>query len=607
MCGIFWYKGKKSASNILLNWLQRLEYRGYDSAGIAISDKNWNIDFYKEVGKVWNLVEKVHSNLTSESENYNLGIAHTRWATHGGVTKENTHPHTDEKGNFFVVHNGIIENYEKLKKNLEEDWYNFYSNTDSEVIAKLLDKHKNKDLLKTVENILPFLEWAFAILVFSKLFPWEMVAVKYWSPLVFGYTQEWEFFFSSDIPALSGYADNFIFLDDWDVLDLKNNDYIVKSEWKLVSKSIEKINTDNLQVDKWNYQHFMMKEIAEQSKILKDVFRWRIDFENLSLNTAAFQDLDNYDFKKIVFVGCGTSYNAGWIWTRMFEDIVWMEAKVEIASEYEYKDIKVDEDTLFVFISQSWETADVIDTLKLIKSKWWKTFGIVNVVWSSISRLTDFGLFTRAGTEIWVASTKAFIAQIAVITLMTLYFGNRKWLNKGRFEKILKELNRLPDLINEVLNSKDKIKEVAKDFAKYKDFFFIWRNYQLPIAYESSLKFKEISYLHSEALSAGELKHWSLALIDKDFPTIVFAPNDLMFEKNLSSMQEIKARDWKVLIVSDKKNIDSHRFLEIPPTIQELYPFVTVVVGQLLSYFVAYELDREIDKPRNLAKSVTVK
>ncbi len=607
MCGIFGYKGDNNARNVLLTGLERLEYRWYDSAGIVVGEtKENNYIKVKEIWEISNLEEEVQNQL-GDSGDFNIWIAHTRWATHGRVNLENTHPHVSEDWKVFVVHNGIIENFESLKKELESQWYKFYSDTDSELLAALIQKNKGKDLLQTVENILPKLEWAYAFLVMHKDFPGQIVGMKYGSPLVFGHQDQWEFVFSSDVTALGGFADNVIFLDDWEIVFANNNDYLLKSEWKLIVKPSEKVDTESLVADKGDYQHFMLKEIEEQPQVIESIFKWRIDFDNFSINAASFQDLENYDFENIVFVGCGTSYNAGLLWCSFFENIVGMNARVEIASEYEYKNIRPDDKTLYVFISQSGETADTLQALKLIKNKWWKTFGLVNVVGSSISRETDFGLFLRAGTEVGVASTKAFTAQVMSILLMAMYFGQKKDLNLAEFENLLKNIQQLPDKVRKIIQNTYEIKEAAEHLKEYNNFFFLGRWDQLPIAYESSLKFKEISYLHSEAYAAGELKHWPLALIDENLPSIVLSPGDMFFDKNISSIEEIKARDWVVITVWDQEinNADFH--INIPEIKKELYPFLTAIVGQILAYYVALYLNRAIDKPRNLAKSVTVR
>lgn len=608
MCGIFGYKWSKyNAYQVLLNWLKRLEYRWYDSAGMVVMNENWKTKIVKEVWKVSALSEKVSTEFKSD-EHFKYGIAHTRWATHGWVTKDNTHPHYSTKKDFFIVHNGIIENFQTLKNWLEKKWYKFYSQTDTEIVVKLIEDNWTWDLLQTAEKVFPMLEGTYAILLISTKVPWEMIWVKYWSPLVFWYTDEWEFFFSSDTQALAWYVDNIIYLDDWDVVYLKNNDYLLKSYWKLIVKPVEKIDVSTLKAEKWRYKHFMLKEILEQPQVMREFFRWRINFENKTIRWLDMDKLETIEQKinNIVFIACWTSYHAWWLGTYWIQDLANIQSSVELASEFEYKNFNVNPNTLYIFISQSWETADSIQALKLVKDKWWKTFGIVNVVGSTISRLTDAWLFTRAGTEVWVASTKAFMAQITAILYIALYFGLKRWLSYAKFEQIINKLWQIPTQLEAIIQQASKIKRIAKNISWYKNIFFLWRHYQLPIAYEWSLKLKEISYIHSESYASWELKHWPLALIDKKIPSVILCPEDLLFDKNLSTLQEIKARNWQVLSISDW-DVKSDWNINIPKTIEELYPFLTTLVSQLLAYYVADELGREIDKPRNLAKSVTVR
>lgn len=607
MCGIFGYIGNKNATSKLLHGLEKLEYRGYDSSGFVVG-RDENLTLIKSVGKVSNLSEKTASVLEGD-EIFSYGIAHTRWATHGGVTEENCHPHYSANEHIYLVHNGIIENYRELKDALLSKWYEFYGETDSEVVAKLIEDQWSWNLLTTVEKVLPTLEWAYAFLFISRDHPDEIIGVKYGSPLVFGYTPDKsEFYFSSDTQALAGIVDDVIFLDDGDLVYIKDGDYTIKSEGQLISKPAEKIDVASLKAEKWDYKHFMLKEIFEQPKVLRDVFRGRIDFENAQLTASAFEELDKHDFEKITFVACGTSYHAGWLGTYWFEDLSGMESRVEVASEFEYKNIKVDPKTLYVFISQSGETADSIEPLKYLRSKWAKTFGVVNVVGSTISRLTDFGLFTRAGTEVGVASTKAFTAQICTILLLALYFGEKNGnLPRQKYRQIIQELQHIPEKIEELLTDSAKIRDIVANIKDYKQFFFLGRHLELAIAYESSLKFKEISYLNSQALPSGELKHGSLALVDEDFPSIIFMPSDFLYEKNLSSVQEVRARNGKILVISDKPTDSATWNVLIPETLEELHPFLTAVAGQIVAYHTADLLGRDIDKPRNLAKSVTVK
>lgn len=607
MCWIFGYLWTRNdAQTILLHGLERLEYRGYDSAGMFIWNDKWKNILIKSIWKVSNLASKMDEVLNPEDA-WNFGIAHTRWATHGGISEENTHPHYDINSNFHIVHNWIIENYYQLKEDLEKKWYQFYWQTDSEIIANLLEDLWTWDFLETVEKVLSKIRWAYALLILSKKNPNELVAVRLWSPLIFAYDSKNDFYFSSDKQALCGYVDKLIYLDDWDILHIKDKDYKIKSNWINISRKIEDMDLELLESSKWDFKHFMLKEIFEQPVIIKRIFKWRVDFLDNTMNTDAFHGMQDENFKRIIFVWCGTSYNAWVLWTYYMENLAWLESISYIASEYEYQNIKVDDDTLFVFISQSGETADSIEVLKLLKNRGAHTFGIVNVVGSTISRLTDYGLFTRAWAEIWVASTKAFTAQITCILLLALFLGKKRWLSKARHDKIMSELKKVPNLIEKVLDSYEDIKIVAEKFSKYSDFFFLWRHYQLPIARESSLKFKEITYLHSEFYPTGELKHWPLALIESKIPSVLFIPNDILFEKNLSSIQEVKARWGIVLTISDKKITTWDYHINISSTIDEIFPFVTAVVWQLLAYCTADKLWKDIDKPRNLAKSVTVK
>ncbi len=606
MCGIFWYQGKEThVQNILLNGLKRLEYRWYDSAGLLVGNQK-EIKLVKAIGKVSNLSEKVQKDINSESQ-FSFGIAHTRRATHGGITENNTHPHYDNKQQFYLVHNGIIENYHKLKQELITKWYEFYGQTDSEVIANLLTEHRNGNFLETVEKVLQIIKWAYALLIVSPLAAGEMIAAKIGSPLLFWHDKNNNFFLSSDKQGLVGYVDQLTYLEDGDLLHIKNDEYTITSKGIPTQKPFEEMDIKELESSKGDFKHFMLKEIFEQANIIRRIFKGRVDFQNKLLNAEAFHGMQDENFEHIVFIGCGTSYNAGSLGKLWMENLAGIPASCEIASEYEYRNINVDKKTLYVFISQSGETADSIEVLKMLKEKGAHTFGIVNVVGSTISRLTDYGLFTRAGAEIGVASTKAFTAQLTCILLLALFLGKKRTLPKAKYEQVLRELAKVPTMIEDLLADQAQIREIAQELSKYNNFFFLGRHYQFPIANESSLKLKEITYLHSESYPSGELKHGPLALIDEKIPSVIFCPQDFLFEKNLSSIQEIKARNGKVIAVSDKQIEGADTTIKIPKTIDDIYPFVTVVVGQLLAYHTADILWKNIDKPRNLAKSVTVK
>ncbi len=425
MCWIFWYKwAETNAQNILVHGLERLEYRGYDSAWLLVGNTTGDFELIRAVGKVSSLANKVAKEIKADKK-FSIGIAHTRRATHGGISEENTHPHHDQNKHFYLVHNGIIENYHKLKQDLLAKWYAFYGQTDSEVIANLLEDNRTGNFMETVEKVLRIIRWAYALLIVSTYTPNEIIAVRLWSPLLLAYNEHGEYFFSSDKQALAGYADKLVYLDDGDIVHLQWTEYHIKSNGVPTDKKIEDMDIQALEASKGEYKHFMLKEIFEQANIIRRIFKGRADFHTNFLNAEAFHGMQNEKFKKIVFIGCGTSYNAWSLGVYRMENLAGIDASCEIASEYEYKNIKVSGDTLYVFISQSGETADSIEVLKLIKNAWGHTFWIVNVVWSTISRLTDYGLFTRAGAEIGVASTKAFTAQITCILLLALYLWKK--------------------------------------------------------------------------------------------------------------------------------------------------------------------------------------
>ncbi len=609
MCGIIGYQWHKNAVSILEAWLKRLEYRGYDSAGLVIFNKNRWHKSLKAVGRVSNL-----SALLGKSEkeifspDYNRWIAHTRWATHGIPSGANTHPHHDSDKRFFVVHNGIIENQRKLKDDLAKNGYIFYSETDTEVIPALLAKHRDGALLSTVEKVIPMLAGAYALVITCVDCPNEMIWVKRWSPLLFGMNRATnERYFSSDAQALAGFSTEIIHLQDGELIHLNNNEYNIRTEHGIIEKATKMLNIAAMEADKWEYKHFMLKEIYEQASIMKRIFFWRVDFATNHLEAEGFHGMVNEHYDRIVLVGCGTSYNAALIWAYRLESLAHIEAKAEIASEYVNKRIPTDPKTLHIFLSQSGETADSIEVLKYIRENNGKTFGIVNTVGSTISNLTDHGFFMRAGFEIGVASTKAFTAQLTCLLLLVLFLAKRRGLTLSQYNHLLKELQKIPQKISRILDQTDTIRSIAAQISQYKDMFFLWRAWQYPIACEWSLKMKEISYIHSESYPAGELKHGPLALIDENVPSIILLPNDEHELHNISSITEIQARKGKILAISNKKIDQADWNIIIPETNSYLAPFLTTIAVQLLAYYTADVLGRDIDKPRNLAKSVTVK
>lgn len=633
MCWIFAYKWHKDALPILEHGLQRLEYRGYDSAGIMIGDGTGNHQLYKAVGKVSELSKLIHDPQSvirnSEWSVYGIGIAHTRRATHGGVNEVNTHPHHDATKRRWVVHNGIIENQHKLKQSLIAEWYMFYGQTDTEVIPALLHRHYNGNFRETVEKVLTMLHGAYALVIVHLDTPDEIIGVKRWSPLILGMRQsDHQFFFSSDAQALAGYADEIIYLDDGELVHVTWHDYTIISERGIISKDPEKLEVSAMEASKGDYEHFMRKEIDEQATIMERIMRGRVDFSTQTLMAEAFHGMQDEDYDHIVLVGCGTSYNAAMLGAYWIQELTGIRAYAEIASEYTNKNIHLDDKTLHIFLSQSGETADSIDVLKKIKARGGHTFGIVNVVGSTIANLTDHGLFMRAGYEIGVASTKAFIGQLSCLFLLVLALAKKRNIATELYLELLTALREIPSQIASILGQKEEIsltgrpgvtlyrhgEKVTTDWSvigqrigQYHDMFYLGRGNQYPIAAEWSLKIKEISYIHAESYPSGELKHGPLALMSDQVPTVVIAVDDPLFAMNSSTIAEVQARKGQVIAIANDPIASAEWTIVIPRTHYLLAPFLTTIVMQLLAYHTAYALGREIDKPRNLAKSVTVK
>lgn len=609
MCGIFAYIWENGATSHLLNGLRKLEYRWYDSAWIALINKSWDFYLEKSVWKVWNLVnlvEKVWKDLSA----YHTWIAHTRWATHGWVTLENCHPHYSKSERFFVVHNWIIENYIDLKKWLINEWVSFYGDTDSEVLAKLIEKYFEKDLEYTIKNITKKLEWAYAIAVIDRENPGVLVWAKIGSPLVLGFWQK-EFFLSSDPNALNQTCNNFIPLEDSEIVVIKENNFNIFNFNNELLTDKEYHDFEDVEEErwKWEFEHYMLKEIYEIPYIFKNAIAWRINYEKDEIKSNTLAKLNQENIKKIEIIASGTSYNAWLTAATWFEELADLPTQVHLSTEFKYKKHFINSKTLYIFISQSWETADNLECLKIVKNKWGLSFWVVNVVWSSIARLTDMWLYTHSWTEIWVASTKAFIGQLTVLLLMALSLWNSRELEYIKYKEIIWALENFDEKINDVLKRTDSIKQIAEKYSNYNNMFFLWRNLLYPIAMEWSLKLKEITYHHSEAYSSGELKHGPLSLIEENFPTVLLNPKAKLYDKNVSTLKEVWARDWKVIwfITDADKNKDLYTdSVEIPETLEELTPFLLATALDLFAYYIALKLWREIDKPRNLAKSVTV-
>ncbi len=604
MCGIIGIASNKVVTENIIQSLKKLEYRGYDSAGISTIINN-TINEKKCTGRVDNL-EKI---LFKNPSNGLSGIGHVRWATHGIPNQVNAHPHSSEE--VSVVHNGIIENSTELKKILEAKGYNFKSQTDTEVITFLLtDFLKDFDLINAINKTLDKLIGSFALGIIFKKYDSIVVGARRGSPLAVGYGVQ-ENYLGSDSYALKSMTNKITYLDDGDVCILsKDKIEFYNSKNKKVNKKILTLSNDKFAAEKGNYKDFMSKEINEQSTTVKTCIKEYVDQLRRDVNLYNFP-LEPSKIKKIILVGCGTAFNACATAKYWFEELTDITIEIDIASEFRYRNIKFDKKNLYIFISQSGETADTFAALDLCKKNKVKTCSVVNVVESSIARSSDFVLPIHAGPEIGVASTKAFLGQLLVLYILAIKISEtRNQINKHDYEDKIKDLLKLPDLIKETLKCDDRIQIIAKEFLKAKGAMFLGRGLSYPLALEGALKLKELSYLHAEGYAAGEMKHGPLALIEEGLPVVILAPKDRYFEKTISNMQEVIARGGKVILISNKNNIiisENVRFtLEIPKSDDNLMPFLMTIPLQLLAYHVASLKNCNIDKPRNLAKSVTV-
>jgi len=588
-----------------------LEYRWYDSAWLACVSLGGDIFLEKAVWRVSALANKVDESMKNESSErrsvFTTGIAHTRWATHGWVTEANTHPHISQDERFYVVHNGIIENYKELKKSL--GWkYHFYSETDTEVIAKLLEEHFDGNLKSTMEKVSKKLIGAYSLAVIDSKNPEYIVAIKLWSPLIVGQST-WGVYLSSDINALSQLARSFTILEDNEMVVIGWDSYDIYMSGEKIERDAEDVGEVASMSELGDFSSFTEKEIFEIPSILENVFSWRINFEEKMIHNETLDALAEEDIEKICIVASGSSLYAWSVGGYFFRKYAWIPCETIISSEF-LSDIFLPESkTLYVFLSQSGETADVRESMKIVKAKGCKTFGIVNVVGSTIARMSDAGLYSHAGIEVWVASTKNVIAQVGVLLLMSMSFGSKRNLQINEIRDIISELRTLPDRIQEVCMKAPHIRKISEKYAEYKHFFVLGRNMMYPVASEASLKIKELSYIHSEAYSAWELKHGPLALVSSDFPTIVFNPTGKHYYKTLSNIEEVKARDGRVLGFISKN--DDHKdvytdTVELPDTSELLSVFTLLTASYLFALYIAETLGRDVDKPRNLAKSVTV-
>lgn len=605
MCWIFWYLGRPGhAGHEIMAGLQRLEYRGYDSAWLCVVNHEKKIEVIKAVGKVANLKVKSDS---YDLASYHVGVGHTRWATHGGVTEPNCHPHLSQSGRFVVIHNGIIENYRELKDELIEKWYEFYSDTDTEIVAKLFEDIFTGDHLDALKKLVTRIEWAYGLVFLDRDHPDMIFGTKQGSPMVLGFGEDR--FVSSDYRSLIGLIDDYVILEDGDIFLLTPEDHTILSGEAKVTRSIHKVDETEKPVELGDFPHFMLKEIWEQPRVLEDVFRGRINFDTNELHSDTLEHISTLGIERVTIIASGTSYHAGLMGKYYLEELAGLPTDVVVSTEFKYKRKFITSNELFIFVSQSGETADTLDSLKIVKEQWGHVFGVVNVPGSSIARAAWQGLFTRAGTEVGVASTKAFTAQMACFLFLALYLGKKNGLDYRKYREILDGLKNIHIAMDKILLQSEAIRLVGEKYASYNNFFYLGRAHELPIAMEGSLKLKELTYLHSEAYSSGELKHGSIALIDENFPSIMVNGGGPLTAKNNSSVEEIKARGGKVIgIIADG---DSHSSLytdsiRFPSIIPEVNTFLEVMILQLFSYHVANKLGRDVDKPRNLAKSVTV-
>lgn len=614
MCGIVGYIGKREAYPIIINGLKRLEYRGYDSAGIALFDGT-EIQLSKTKGKVVDLEARAEKEISLKG---NLGIGHTRWATHGVPNDVNSHPHYSNSGDLVIIHNGIIENYASIKKELQNRGYTFTSDTDTEVLVNLIEEVKKEDnvkLGKAVQIALNEVVGAYAIAVFDRNKPDEIVVAKLGSPLAIGIGDD-EFFIASDASPFIEFTNNAIYLEDEELAIVRLGRDVkvrkIKND-KVVAPHIHELQLNIEQIEKGGYDHFMMKEIYEQPSVIKDTYRGRLLADKGIIRLGGLEDyipkFINAD--RIIIIACGTSWHAGLVAEYIFEDLTRIPVEVEYASEFRYRNPIITEKDVVIAISQSGETADTLAAIKLAKEKGAFVYGICNVVGSTISRETHSGTYTHAGPEIGVASTKAFTTQITVLTMIALKLAKTKGtISKSDYMLYLRELDLIPTRVEEALKSNEKIKEIAEVFKNASNFLYLGRGCNFPVALEGALKLKEISYIHAEGYPAAEMKHGPIALIDENMPVVVIAINSDHYDKVVSNIQEIKSRKGVIIAVVTEGDTAVTEIADyvmvVPKTPETLTPLVTTIPLQLLSYHIAVLLDRNVDQPRNLAKSVTV-
>lgn len=612
MCGIVGYVGKQNAVSVVMDGLRRLEYRGYDSAGIAVWD-GASVHLARAAGRV----AVLENFMTNKNWHGVAAIAHTRWATHGKPIERNAHPHADCTNSVFVVHNGIIENYQELKEALVREGHSFRSDTDTEVLAHLMERSflmkQGKALLEdAVIETMRHVMGTLGIAVISRHDPFKIVAARRGSPLAVGVGED-EYIVASDVAAIVGHITNVLYLHDNELAVLTRNgvDTLNVSK-KIIHKPLHAIEWDIEDAQRGGFSHFMQKEIFEGPTTLENALRGRLLHKNYGVKLGGLEDVEEQlkDIKRIVIVACGTSYYAGLVGKYYFEELARIPTSVEYASEFRYTHPVIEKGTAIIAISQSGETADTLEAMREAKRQRALVLGVVNVVGSSIARESDAGVYNHAGPEIGVASTKAFISQLGVLMLIALFLAQQRSLSPALLTKISQELKAIPAKMKRILERDAVIKRLAERYAPYQNFLYLGRRYQFPVALEGALKLKEISYRHAEGYAAGEMKHGPIALVDNNIPTIALVPKDMVYEKMISNIQEIKARDGKVIAIATEgdERIASlaDDIIFIPQTIDMLAPLLSVIPLQLFAYHTAVLLGLDVDKPRNLAKSVTV-
>ena len=604
MCGIFGYVGEREASSILLEGLKTLEYRGYDSAGIYVV----GFGVIKSAGPIVNLEKKIPSAISGK-----VGIAHTRWATHGAPTEKNAHPHHDMSGQLWLVHNGIIENYRELKEGLLVQGIKFYSDTDTEVLIKLIGSFYRGDLLQATRAALKVVRGAYGLVVVSEHEPDKMIVARMGSPIVLGLGKEGNFV-SSDPSALLIHTKKVVYLDDGEIAVVTKDSYEVSAinDGVKLPKNFEMIEWSQEAVQKNGYEHFMLKEIFEAPEVILNATRGRLLLEEGRVKLGGLESVAAKlkNVHRLQIVGCGSAFYAGQVGKYMLEQYADLPVEVELGSEYRYRKIHSDKRTAALFVSQSGETADTKASLEKAKKMNLLTLGMVNVVGSAISREVDAGIYNHAGPEVAVASTKAFLSQLTTMILFTLYLARERGMSEAEGKKLVKQLHNLPETIKKVLQASDKIAEVAKKYANHRDFMYIGRTFHSPIAYEGALKLKEVSYIHAEAYAGGELKHGPIAMLDKNFPVFALVPKDDVYEKMISNIEEVKSRQAPVIALATEGDLNISAIADdviyVPEVHPLLQPILSVIPLQLFAYHIGVARGFNVDRPRNLAKSVTV-